>query len=218
MSSRHQLEQLLRHPRIWKAGRASPRRRIQSSGFARLDEALGGGWPLGQLIELLVEPYGIGELRLLLPALIDLAGAANGGKWVVLVAPPHIPYAPAFTRWGLDASCLLVVRCDRQADVLWAVEQALHSHACVAVLAWPVQGDERIMRRLQLAVEGAAEAGAACLFVLFRSPRYARQRSPAVLRMRALPGVAGAIELRVFKTRGGRPRTVTVDLGGAAVG
>jgi hypothetical protein len=218
MSSRHRLEQLLQHPRIWKAGRANPRRRFQPSGFAALDEALGGGWPLGQLIELLVEPCGIGELRLLLPALIALTGAANGGKWVVLIAPPHIPYAPAFAGRGLDASCLLVVRCDHQADALWAVEQALHSHACVAVLAWSAHGDERSMRRFQLAVEGAAEAGAACLLVLFRPPRYARQRSPAVLRMRALPGAGGAIELRVLKTRGGRPRTVVVDLGGRAIG
>jgi hypothetical protein len=218
MSSRHQLEQLLLHPRIWKAGRASPHRRLQSSGFPQLDEALGGGWPLGQLVELLVEPCGIGELRLLLPALTALTGAATGGKWVVLIAPPHIPYAPAFARRGLDASYLLVVRCERQADVLWAVEQALHSHACVAVLAWAATGGERIMRRLQLAVEAAAEAGAACLFVLFRPPRCARQRSPAVLRMHALPGAAGAIELRVLKTRGGCPRTVVVDLGGRVVG
>lgn len=218
MSSRHRLEQLLQHPRIWRAGRAGPRRHLQSSSFSQLDEALGGGWPLGQLIELLVEPCGIGELRLLLPALIALTGASNSGKWVLLVAPPHIPYAPAFARRGLDVSRLLIVRCERQADVLWAVEQALHSHACVAVLAWSANGGERILRRLQLAVEETAEAGAACLLILFRPPRCARQRSPAVLRMHALPGAVGAIELRVFKTRGGCPQTVVVDLGGRTVG
>jgi hypothetical protein len=217
MSSRHRIEQLLQHPRIWRAGRAGKGRRVLPSGFRALDDALAGGWPLGQLIELFVDPCGIGELRLLLPGLIALGREPDAGNWVVLIAPPHIPYAPAFAEQGLDASRLLIVRCDRAADALWATEQALQSRTCGAVLAWAIAADERGMRRLQLAVEGVAET-APCLLVLFGPLRSARRRSPAALRIRAFPGDAGAITLQIIKNRGGRPRTVTIDPGSGAAG
>ena len=45
-----------------------------ASGFAELDRELpGGGWPQGQLTELLLDDAGIGELSLLAPALAQLA-------------------------------------------------------------------------------------------------------------------------------------------------
>lgn len=204
MSKRHRLEQLLRNPRVWKAGEGARRQQVVSTGFAGLDEALSGGWPIGQLIELLVDPYGIGELRLLMPALV-----VPTGKWVMLIAPPYIPYAPAFAGHGLDMSRLLVVQCRRQVDVLWATEQALHSNTCAAVLAWSDGMDERALRRLQL----AAEAAGACLLVLFRPVRFRRQRSPAVLRIQLQPGATGAVGLDIFRNRGGRPQTLTVGPG-----
>ena len=41
-----------------------------ASGFAAIDAVLpGGGWPQGQLVELLVDSPGLGELSLLAPAL-----------------------------------------------------------------------------------------------------------------------------------------------------
>jgi len=204
MSRRHRLEQLLRNPRIWKAGQGVRRQQTLPTGFTGLDAALSGGWPVGQLIELLVDPYGIGELRLLMPALAGLTG-----KWIVLIAPPYIPYAPAFAEQGLNMSRLLVVRCRRQVDTLWAIEQALHSTTCAALLAWSDGADECSLRRLQL----AAEAHGACLLVLFRSLRLRRQRSPAALRIQLRPAAAGAIELQVFKNRGGSPATVVVSIG-----
>ena len=157
------------------------------------------------MIELLVDPYGIGELRLLMPALAGLTG-----KWIVLIAPPYIPYAPAFAEQGLNMSRLLVVRCRRQVDTLWAIEQALYAQTCVALLAWSDGADEGSLRRLQL----AAEAHGGCLLVLFRPLRFRRQRSPAALRIQLSPGTAGALELRVFKNRGGPPETVVISIGG----
>lgn len=211
MSTRHRLEQLLENPRVWKAGQGGLRRRVVSTGFATLDAALHGGWPVGRLIELLVEPHGIGELGLLLPALVGQPGADKHGpgKWIVLIAPPYIPYAPAFAARGLKMSRLLVVRCRQQAEVLWAAEQALHSNTCSAVLAWSDGADERSLRRLQL----AAEAGGACLLVLFRSLRLRRRRSPAALRIQLRPAADGTLELDVFKNHGGRPRVVAVRVG-----
>lgn len=204
MSKRHRLEQLLRNQRVWRAGQGGPRRQVRPTGFNDLDMALAGGWPVGRLVELLVGTYGIGELGLLMPALVGSAG-----KWVMLIAPPYLPYAPAFAEQGLDASRLLVVQCRRPADILWSAEQALHSHACAAVLAWCGSVDERSLRRLQL----AAESDGACLMVLFRSLRYRRQRSPASLRIWLQSGADGALVLDVFKNHGGRPQTVTVRVG-----
>lgn len=233
MSGRHRLEKLLQNPRIWIAGHGGPCQRVLPTGFVELDVALSGGWPVGQLIELLIDPCGIGELQLLMPALVGLIGAREGlpgeseaspekragsrphagaGKWAMLIAPPYIPYAPAFADQGLDMACLLVVRCDGQADVLWAIEQALHSHTCVAILAWSGGADERSLRRLQL----AAEADGACLLVLFRPLRFRRQRSPAALRIQLQPGTAGAINLHILKVRGGRPQTIDIDTGAGA--
>ncbi len=129
--------------------------------------------------------------------------------WVALIAPPYIPYAPAFAAGGLNMSRLLVVRCRQQTDVLWAVEQALRSNTCSAVLAWSDGADERSLRRLQL----AAEAGGVCLFVLFRSPRLRCRRSPAALRIQLRPAADSTLELDVFKNHGGRPRVVAVRVG-----
>ena len=57
-----------------------------ASGFAELDRELpGGGWPLGQLIELLTDDAGIGELSLLAPSLAQLAQSRRSAVWVLPV-------------------------------------------------------------------------------------------------------------------------------------
>ena len=59
------------HPALWRANQLGGARAVVSpSGFALLDAQLpGGGWPHGALTELLLAQPGIGELRLLAPAL-----------------------------------------------------------------------------------------------------------------------------------------------------
>ena len=62
MSKRHRLNELLKHPGIWKTGRSSVRcRQILSTGFVDLDRALSGGWPVGVLVELLESPQEVGD-------------------------------------------------------------------------------------------------------------------------------------------------------------
>jgi hypothetical protein len=80
------LAAVLARPDIWRgdAIAVSPAPTF-SSGFAELDAELpGGGWPRGNLTELLYEQSGIGEVSLLLPALARLTAA---GGAVVLIAP-----------------------------------------------------------------------------------------------------------------------------------
>ena len=172
------LDLLLQYPGIWRGDQlAQTGVDALPTGFAELDEQLpGGGWPRGALTEILLEREGIGELRLLLPA---LAHASQQSGWLAWVAPPHLPYAPALAAAGVKLKQLLVAKPQSSADAWWTAEQALRSGACSAVLAWLSTPDERRMRRLQLGAESGRAWG-----VLFRSATAAHERSPATLRLR----------------------------------
>jgi hypothetical protein len=176
------------------------------TGFAQLDAELpGSGWPTGSLTELLPSHEGIGELRILGPALATLARTHQRLAWI---APPYLPYAPALAAAGIDLAQVLIVRTRAARDALWAAEQALHSAACGAVLVWPSAVKYVALRRLQL----AAERGRA-LTILFRPPEVAREPSPAVLRL-ALHTAAGGLVVRILKRRGAvAERPMLVDLG-----
>jgi protein ImuA len=211
MSKGHRLDQLLKNRQIWKAGRNNVRcDKTLSTGFADLDRALSGGWPVGVLTELLVDFYGIGELRLLMPTLAELS--RESGKWVMLIAPPYIPYAPAITRQGMNISRLLLVRCRHPADVLWTMEQALRSGTCAAVLAWSDRSDQRSLRRLQLAAEEGSVEKQGCWAVLFRPSRFSRHRSPAALRIGVRPVRLSRVGMNIFKNRSGRPLELEIPL------
>ena len=79
--------------RIWRGTGARSARVALPTGFAALDRYLpGGGWPLGPLIEVFVERYGVGELSLLMPALAALTddggSRASTRKWVAWIESP----------------------------------------------------------------------------------------------------------------------------------
>ncbi len=206
MSSRHRLQSLLEHPRIWRAGsRDRPFRQALGTGYQALDQALAGGWPAASLNELCVDTWGIGEFRLLLPALRALTAHSGAGdaRWTMLVNPPYLPYAPALAGAGITLARVLVTRCSRQRDADWAMEQALYSGHCAAVLGWCEAADPRCLRRLQLAAEVSRSWA-----VLFRPARFRHQRSPATLRMHLRPAQDRGISVNIFKYRGGHPRHV----------
>ncbi len=112
------LDSVLQHPGIWRGNQlAQTGEDVLPTGFAELDELLpGGGWPRGALTEILAEREGIGELRLLLPA---LARVSEQSRWQAWVAPPHLPYAPAHDRYA---------RPQRQIRAL-RHRAAMHGHA-----------------------------------------------------------------------------------------
>ena len=171
----------------------------------------GGGWPLGGLIEVFVERYGIGELTLLIPALAALtrAGPRNNRKWVAWIAPPFVPYAPALKQRGVDVDALLLVQpaarpAENNKDRLWTVEQVIRSGSSSGVLAWLAAADHVALRRLQLAAE---EQG--CWTVLFRPLAARRERSPAALRI-AVEQRAAATRVQIDKCRGASPGVVDI--------
>jgi len=189
------LAALLQHPLLWRGDRLAQADDTVASGFASLDRELpGGGWPKAALTELLADTEGIGELQLLLPALKRLAQA---GEWVALVAPPHIPYAPAFAGRGIDPARVIVVEAAEDRQRWWAAEQVLRSNSAGALLFWSrTVGDQRL-RRLQL----AAQEGKTLAF-LFAPTARAAQPSPSPLRLRL--SLAGQhLSIDIFKRRGG---------------
>ena len=181
---------------IWRADQlGSYRSSPAASGYPELDRELpGGGWPPSVLVELLLPQPGIGELRLLAPVLAPLTQA---GKTVLLLAPPHIPFAPALRQLGLDLGNVLVVQADKPADRVWAAQQALKSASLGALLCWLPQVKAEHLRRLQLAA-----AGGAGLAFVFRPWSAQEQSSPAPLRLRCQAAPSGKLALEVFKRRG----------------
>ena len=195
------LEGLIGSRRLWRGQSAQIAPSAQPTGHAALDAALPtGGWPEAALTELLLPHAGVGELRLLWPALARLSRAApeHEAGMIVLVDPPLLPYAPAWRDAGVALSRLQVVRASGR-DALWAAEQCLRSGACAAVLCWPQRADDRALRRLQV----AAESGQ-CLGFALREARAALNPSPAALRI-AID--AAPAQLRVLKCRGGNAPT-----------
>jgi hypothetical protein len=171
----------------------------------------GGGWPTASLIEVLLDDTGLGEVQLFLPALVESQrrtgqGGTDDVPWLIWIAPPHEPYAPALAQQGIELTRLLVVRPATAIEALWAAEQALGSGVCAAVLLWLKGTDDRWLRRLKL----AAEAGGA-LGVLFRPERHRFESSPASLRLVITKG-EHATRLDLLKVQGGRPGPV--ELGG----
>src|SRR5271154_6721260 len=199
------LADILADARVWKLKDASAAatRPVWSTGRSSLDARLpGGGWPTASLIEVLLDDTGLGEVQLFLPALVESQRTSGDVPWLVWIAPPHEPYAPALAQQGIELTRLLVVRPTTATEALWAAEQALGSGVCAAVLLWLKGTDDRWLRRLKL----AAEAGGA-LGVLFRPERHRFESSPASLRLLMTQG-EHETHLDLIKVQGGRPGPV----------
>ncbi len=191
-----------------------------ASGFAALDAVLpGGGWPQGQLVELLVEAPGQGELSLLAPAL----AACSAARPLVWVLPSDherrgagsstgaaLPYAPALQEAGMNLARAIFVQPATARESCWAFEQALRAAHVGAVVGWlsaghSAEAEFRALRRLHL----LATQSRALVFVL-RSTKSAALPSPAALRLQ-LSQRDGRLQVQVLKRRG-RPLLVPVQL------
>jgi protein ImuA len=197
-------------PNLWRADAltaAAPQH--VPSGYAELDRALGGGWPVPGLLELLCDQWGIGELQLLLPLLITLtasqADAATALKPTLWINPPFEPQAVALAQYGLEPQQHWLCRNLTATDAVWAMEQALRSGACRVVLSWLSGLNMPALRRLKL----AALSGA-CVGVLFRPQREATQTTAANLRLR-LDATPAGLQVELLKVQGRRPCKMLLD-------
>ncbi|MDM5181907.1 translesion DNA synthesis-associated protein ImuA [Massilia sp. DJPM01] len=184
------------HPSLWRASQlARCTTRCIDTGHAVLSKQLpNGGWPTGTLVDLLVQQPGIGEIRLLAPALRKVAH-----KSVVFLQPPHAPQAIALAGMGLAPSqliWLIWLKSATSSDALWAAEQVLRSGSCGALLFWSTHVRPESLRRLHLAAQ-ARET----LFFALRPLAASQDASPAPLRLSLRPA-PGGIEIGFLKRRG----------------
>ena len=189
------------HPSLWlghQLGRIGGD--AVATGFARLDAELpGGGWPRRALAELLLAHAGVGEIRLLAPALV---AAQQAGRLVMFFDPPAALAATALASLGFEVEDLLVIHTRARivpgSDSLWALEQALKSGHVGAVVAWlPPRLRADRLRRLQLAAhqhDGPA-------FVM-REAAVAGRPTASPLRLALQAGGADRLQVRVLKRRG----------------
>jgi len=212
------------HPGLWRGhqlGRAAGT--VVPTGLAALDfELPGGGWPKQALTELLLRQAGVGEMRLLAPALAATArGDCGPSRSVMLFDPPAMPCAWAMAELGLEPQALIVVH-GREgprgaavrhllgaADVLWALEQALRSGYAGAIVAWlPERLRADALRRLQL----AAQAHDGPVFLL-RGIGERLKPSPAPLRLALHPAGPDGLTVQLLKRRGpARPQPLQLRL------
>jgi protein ImuA len=108
------------HPSLWLASQlARGAAQCVDTGHAALSSQLpGGGWPAGVLVDLLQQQPGIGEMRLLRPALARVAT-----RRIVLLQPPHPPQALALAALGMPPSQLIWLRASRTVDALCVMDE-----------------------------------------------------------------------------------------------
>lgn len=190
------------HPNVWRASQlAQAQGRYIDTGYKALSQQLPGkGWPLGQLINVLVQQPGVGELQLVLPALSHL----NQGP-IVLLNPGYQPQIAAWVQHGLAPSHLLWVAAPNSSNALWAALQILRSAAFPALLFWQTEISPIAQRKLQLAAQKSQT-----LFFMFQPIQAAQQASPAPLRLGVQAGPQGP-NIRLLKRRGS-PYTKTISL------
>lgn len=192
---------------IWlESSKSAYRSQPISSGYRGLDQELPkGGWPPSVLIELLLSHPDTGELHLLAPTLAQLVRA---GKTIVLLAPAHLSFAKELAESGLDKNNIILIKAERPADKIWAVERVMRSANFGALLCWLPQARTDQLRRLQLAA--AATQG---LSFVFRPQTEQNEVSPAPLRMVCKPLSAGRMSVDIIKRRGPvHGETITLPL------
>jgi hypothetical protein len=190
-------EMLQQLTQLCRSGIESTPKQVIPSGCKPLDSVLpGGGWQSGTVVELMPNQIGIGELRLLMPA---LARMTQSERHIAFISPPYIPFAPALSQHGIRLERLLVIKPQSIKDMLWCIEQTLRCKSFGAVLAWPTVLVDRETRRLQL----AAEAGASIGFI-YRSMHAARETSPAAVRLCLERKEQDSLNIHVLKCRGTR--------------
>ena len=122
------------HPALWRANQlARAYGRTVDTGYPALSAQLSGaGRLVGTLIELLLQQAGIGEMRLLSPALASVSQKRS----IALVAPQQTPHALGYAYMGVHPSRLMWLTTPKSSDALWSAEQILRTGSCGALVLW----------------------------------------------------------------------------------
>lgn len=174
------------------------------TGFDLLNQKLNGGWPRHGVVELQCQMLAIGEVRLLLPSLTQLAQSQSQNQYqseqlIFWVSPPAQINAHALATTGLPLSNMLIANDISQSDSFWLTEQALSSGCCAMVILWCESINVAQAKRLQFA---AKQGG--CLGFVIRPFSDVEQSLPVAARMRISPHPQG-LSIDIRKRLGGYP-------------
>jgi protein ImuA len=187
------LQQLQNRQLLWQASQTgAPYEHCQSTGFAALDQLLGGGWPQHQVIEL-QSPGFCAEVQLIQQAL----QTSDPELLQVWINPPAQLCAEYLLRQKQPLHQLLQLNALRPADALWAAELCLKSGSCADVLLWQHKVNLTQLKRLQL----AAAQGQSQLY-FFRPELAEHTLLPWTLSVQLSPLSAG-LQIRLLKRKGG---------------
>ncbi len=139
------------------------------TGFAALDALLGqGGLRKGTLIEWMSASEGSGAAGLALTVaghilredgLFVVVDSTWGQRTGRQQCPPNAFYPPAAAALGIPLERTVVVRPETRLSALWAWEQALRCPGVAVTFGWLDALGDRLLRRLQLAVEAGGGLG-----------------------------------------------------------
>jgi len=167
-----------------------------SSGHKNLDlELPNGAWPQSCLIEMLSKETTASEMLLLIPTLKKIA---SQNKYLIMLAPPYLPYIPTFQSFGIREELILVVKTNKVTEKLWVIEQSIRNNSFGALLAWvkePCTFEK--LRKIQL----LAKKGNGLNFI-FRSLSAKNISSPSPLRIAVYSHKYPLIKLDIIKRRG----------------
>ncbi|WP_299004050.1 SulA-like leucine-rich domain-containing protein [uncultured Shewanella sp.] len=88
-----------------------------------------------------------------------LANLSQKGRWIVLISPPNIGYKSLLEKAGVRMDRVLLVHGKDEVESLWAMEKALTSGTCSAVITWTNALSSRDNRRLQIIANKACATG-----------------------------------------------------------
>jgi protein ImuA len=184
-------------------------------GVPAVDQALpDGGLPLGCLHEVIGENDPFNSVATGFSAAI-LARIAERQGEIIWITRGDDLYAPGIAAYGLKPERLIVVRARRDADILWAMEEALRCRTLGAVLGEIGDIDMVASRRLQLAAEASGVTG-----LLLRSASHRLGATASVTRwgLSAAPSQNPSMESRGWGCRAGGQSCCAAVAGGPASG
>lgn len=207
--------------------RASENDRLLTLGVSEIDATLQkAGVPAGAVHE--ISGQGSDEEQGAAGAAFVALGlqASAGGGWTAWITQDADLYAPGLAALGLDLRRLILVSARRDAEVCWALEEALRSRSLRAVVGEIGAVSLTATRRLQLAAE---QAGIPC-FLLRRwrtktlAERCRAQPIAAATRWRISPAPDAAKKISpelgrmtrrvdLWRCRNGQPAAWIVEMG-----
>lgn len=205
---RQTIADLQQQIRSLERGTVSTEKTIRKTGCRALDAMFPQqGIRPGSLVEWIESgtASGAGTLSLLISRQV-----CQPARPIFLIDPQRQLYSPSLATFGIDLSCLILVRPTTERDALWACEEALRS--CSAGIVW-AQIDHLSVtaaRRLRLAAE---DSESVCF--LLRPHKALRQTSWAEVRLVVEPQRSNSESLRyrvLVAYSQGRTLRSTMDL------